>query len=216
VFIDFTSQPKGPPVGTTIMILQHLKQATSQRHTALECQLPLLDPLLTRDDYRRFVCRFLGYYAPLETRLLALPWWRQIGFDYGERYKTPHLVQDMLALGVTDDTLATFARCQDLPCIDTLPQALGCLYVIEGATLGGQLVTRHLQQTLGVTPRSGSAFFNGYGGQTGARWKSFGALLTTHAEQTGDHAAIIDTANHTFETFDRWLFPRAPMAAANH
>ena len=201
--------------GSKIMILNRLRHATSQRHAALECQLPLLDPQLSREEYRRFVCRFLGYYAPLETRLLELPWWREIGFDYGERYKTPRLVQDMLALGVTADTLATFARCSDLPRIDTLPQALGCLYVIESATLGGQLVTRHLQENLGLTPRSGSAFFYGYGMQTGARWKSFGALLTTHAEKTGDHAAIIDTANHTFETFERWLFPPAPAATTH-
>lgn len=197
------------------MILKRLRQATRERHAALECQLPLLDPQLSRADYRHFVTRFLGYYAPLETRLLALPWWHEIGFNYRERYKTPHLVQDVLALGITVDALATFPRCADLPRIDTMPQALGCLYVIEGATLGGQLVTRHLQGSLGITPRSGTAFFNGYGEQTGARWKSFGALLTALADKTGSHEPIIDTANETFETFDRWLFPPVPAATTH-
>jgi heme oxygenase len=196
-------------MGTT-MILQRLRQATGARHTALECQLPLLDPQLSREHYRHFVTRFLGYYAPLETRLLALPWWHRIGFNYAERYKTPHLVQDMLALGVTADTLATFPRCKALPQLDSLPQALGCLYVIEGATLGGQLVTRHLQAHLGLTPASGTAFFNGYGAHTGARWQAFGAVLDSFTGRAGDHQAIIDTANHTFETIDQWLFPRSP------
>jgi heme oxygenase (biliverdin-IX-beta and delta-forming) len=198
-----------------MMILTRLREATSARHAALEFQLPLLDPQLSHQHYLHYVTRFLGYYAPLETRLLALPWWRDIGFDYTERYKTPRLIQDMLALGVTADTLATFPRCADLPRFDTTAQALGCLYVIEGATLGGQLVTRHLQDTLGLTPKSGTAFFNGYGEHTGARWKSFGALLNTHAEKTGEHKAIIETANHTFETIDRWLFPRAPSSTTH-
>lgn len=193
------------------MILQRLQQATHARHAALESQLPLLDPQLSHRHYRQFVNRFLGYYAPLETQLLALPWWHEIGFNYAERYKTPHLVRDMLALGVTADTLATFPRCRDLPQIDTLPQALGCLYVIEGATLGGQLVTRHLQQNLGLTAASGAAFFNGYGAQTGARWQAFGAMLTTFAERTSDHDTIVANANHTIETIDRWLFPPSPL-----
>ena len=195
------------------MILKRLRQATYARHAALECQLPLLDPQLSRERYRHFVTRFLGYYAPLETRLLALPWWNDIGFSYAERYKTPRLVRDMLALGVTTDTLTTFARCRDLPQIDTLPQALGCLYVIDGATLGGQIITRHLQANLGLTPTSGAAFFSGYGAQTGPRWQAFGVMLTARSEQTGGHQAIIDTANHTFATIDRWLFPPLPSPA---
>jgi heme oxygenase (biliverdin-IX-beta and delta-forming) len=214
-FSDLAIRPKAPAIGTVMMILKRLRQATCERHTALECQLPLLDPRLSREDYRQFVTRFLGYYAPLETRLLALPWWQEIGFDYTERYKTPRLVRDMLALGVTADTLATFPRCEDLPQIETIPQAMGCLYVIEGATLGGQLVTRHLQANLGLTPLSGTAFFNGYGEHTGARWKSFGTLLTTLAGKTNDHDAIIDTANHTFETIDRWLFPPVPSSTTH-
>ncbi len=193
------------------MILQRLRQATHERHAALECQLPLLDPQLSRQHYRHFVTRFLGYYAPLETRLLALPWWNDIGFNYAERYKTPRLVRDMLALGVTADTLATFPRCRDLPQIDTLPQALGCLYVIEGATLDAELIFRHLQENLGLTVASGAAFFNGYGVQTSARWQAFGAMLTTSAERTSDHDTIVANANHTFETIDRWLFPPSPL-----
>lgn len=194
------------------MILQRLRQATGERHSALECQLPLLDPHLSHADYCHLVSRFLGYYAPLEALLLALPWWDDIGFNYAERYKTPYLLQDMVALGVPNDTLTTFPRCPDLPLIETIPQALGCLYVIEGATLGGQVITKHLRANLGLTPASGAAFFSGYGAHTGSRWQAFGAMLTAVAEQTGGHQAMIDTANHTFATIDRWLFGPRPAA----
>lgn len=180
---------------------------------ALECQLPFLDPRLSHENYRQLVSKFYGYYAPLEVLLLTLPWWDEIGFDYVERHKTPSLELDLIALGYTPETLAQIPRCQTLPEIVTISQALGCLYVIEGATLGGQIITKHLQANLEVTAKTGGSFFNGYGTQTGAHWKAFCAILTTLAEQVGNDEAIIANANHTFHTLDQWLFPKSPTRA---
>lgn len=192
-------------------ILKRLSQSTSERHAALERQLPLLDPRLSRENYRQFVSRFLGYFAPLEIQLLALPCWDEIGFHYSERFKTPLLEQDLIALGDTPEVQARFPRCQKLPKLDTLPNVLGCLYTIEGATLGGQIITRHLQASLNLTPESGASFFNGYGAETGVRWHAFCAMLTAFAEQTGGEEDIIATANQTFETLEQWLFPKSPI-----
>ena len=47
----------------------------------------------------------------------------------------------------------------DLPDLQGVQEALGCLYVVEGSTLGGQVIARHLRQTLGVDPRCGGSFF---------------------------------------------------------
>lgn len=189
------------------MILKRLKQATSQRHAALERQLTLLDPNLSYPAYRQCARRFFGYYAPLEARLLALPWWESIGFDYGQRHKTPRVEQDLIALGDTQEALARLPRCQNLPATDTLAHLLGCLYVLEGATLGGQIITKHLEANLGLTPQTGSAFFSGYGTQTGPRWLEFCKMMMVHAERTGNAEDIITSANQTFATLDQWLFP---------
>jgi heme oxygenase (biliverdin-IX-beta and delta-forming) len=196
------------------MILKRLKSATNSRHVALERQLPLLDPGFSRPAYRQFTRRFFGYYAPLESQLMALPWWDSIGFDYQERQKTPRLVQDLTAMGDTAETLAQLPRCQHLPATDNLAHLLGCLYVIEGATLGGQIITKHLQTNLGVTPTQGGAFFNGYGAHTGPHWLAFGKMLMAHAEGTGNGDDIIDGANQTFATLDQWLFPTPQEQAA--
>ena len=123
------------------MILKRLKEATGARHGALESRLPLLDAGMSRASYRRFLLRFWGYYAPLEAQLLALPCWNSMDFDYAGRHKTPRLVQDLRALGEPPGSIEGFARCQHLPKLASLGQLLGCLYVIEGATLGGQVAT---------------------------------------------------------------------------
>jgi hypothetical protein len=105
------------------MFLKRLRQATSGRHRALECQLPLLDPRLSRQSYHRIVSRFFGYYEPLEARLLSLPWWHEIGVDYAaERRKTPRLESDLIALGETPEGLARLPRCAELPAVASIPQ----------------------------------------------------------------------------------------------
>ena len=205
--------------------------ATSASHTALEDQLPLMNADLTREDYIQFVNRFFGFYAPLEVQLLASPHWHQLAFDYAPRQKTPRLAQDLLALGRSDAALAATPRCTDLPACTTAEQLLGCLYVIEGATLGGRSITRHLQSQLGLTPELGGAFFDGYGAQTGSHWKAFCTMLSENADrQMGHsaddsadhfsvesrHAAIVAGANQTFETLTHWLFPATIHTTATH
>jgi heme oxygenase (biliverdin-IX-beta and delta-forming) len=108
----------------------------------------------------------------------------------------------MAALGVGAEEIARIPQCAELPELVTIPQVLGCLYVIEGATLGGQIITRHLQANLGITPETGGAFFAGYGVENGARWQAFGAMITAAAERFGGEDEIVASANRTFETLD--------------
>jgi heme oxygenase len=201
------------------MILKRLKQATSASHTALENQLPLMNTDLTRDEYGQFVSRFFGFYAPLESQLLASPLWQTLAFDYHARQKTPRLKQDLSSLGNSADVLAVTPHCTDLPALTTPEQLLGCLYVIEGATLGGRVISRHLQNQLGLTSESGGAFFDGYGTETGLRWKAFCTMLSRNADSSGDegrHEAIVAGANRTFEALTRWLFPTSLHITAAH
>ena len=190
------------------MILQRLKMETRAQHAALESQLPLLDASMSLEAYRQCLRRFYGYYLPLESLLMAQPVWDELGFDYTERCKAHGLQRDLLALGDSPAQLMQIPRCHDIPKLHTLAQVLGCLYVIEGATLGGQIITKHLQANLRLTPNHGATFFSGYGVRTGALWKAFGTMLITRAEQAASASAseIVDSANQTFQTLEQWLF----------
>jgi heme oxygenase len=201
------------------MILKRLKLATSASHTTLESQLPLMKTDLSLDNYHQFVSRFFGFYAPLESQLLAAPHWQNLAFDYQARQKTPRLKQDLLSLGSSPESLAVAPQCTDLPEVTTPGHLLGCLYVIEGATLGGRVITRHLQNQLGLTPDSGGAFFDGYGAQTGSHWKAFCTMLSENADDVGDggrQEAIVAGANRTFETLTNWLFPTSIYRTSAH
>jgi len=198
-------------------MLKCLKAATGTRHAALERQLPLLDSNLSHAIYRQYVQRLFGFYDPLETRLSALPWWDAIGFDYALRHKTPRLRQDLLLLGDTEQTIAGLPRCERLPPLISEAQLWGCLYVIEGATLGGQIIIKHLHTHLGLTASSGASFFDGYGPQTGSRWKAFCAAVPAEGDDVpGGRDAMLLSANLTFDALSEWLFPEsfAPVSTS--
>lgn len=192
-----------PPVS----ILERLKSGTRARHVALESRTVLLNKDLSLSNYSQCLQRFFGYYAPLEKRLLESPAWHEVGFVYENRYKTPQIEQDLLALGLTQNALKTIPQCNTLPELITTAQLFGCLYVLEGATLGGQIISKHLNASLGLTPDFGCSFFAGYGKQTGSQWKAFGASLTAFATQASSDDEIIASANNTFQTLDCWLYP---------
>jgi hypothetical protein len=61
-------------------------------------------------------------------------------------------------------------RCPQLPELHTFHQGLGCMYVLEGSTLGSKFIAHRLAEHLRIDRSSGGAFFNAYGEATGARW----------------------------------------------
>lgn len=190
-------------------ILQRLEDATREPLEALAWRLPLLDPTLSNDAYRQFLGRFFGYYAPLEVSLYGAPHWQEIGQVYCDRRKTPRLALDLIALGATPEALTRLPRCAELPDVASSPRLLGCLYVIECGTLGGQRIARHLHARLGLTPRHGAAFFSGYGRHTPSCWRAFGANLAAHSQRShgdGDDE-IVAAAQQTLATISGWLFP---------
>ena len=185
-------------------ILTSLKQATWPLHQRLERRLNLLSPSFSSPDYLRLIQSFWGYCRPLESRLAQLhelPHWLP---DIHLRAKSPLLEQDLQLLGVAGDDLAQLPLCTDLPVCDNIAAALGCLYVMEGASLGGQVISRHLSQTLGLDADNGAAFFNGYGVATGEMWQSFRASVL---EAKADESIQIHSACETFLTLERWLLP---------
>jgi heme oxygenase len=191
------------------MILSVLKTETRVLHDRIE-QNPRLARLLAADltpgEYRDTLARLYGFHAPLEAVLGARPEWARIGFSFDARRKAPLLARDLAALGLPPAAVEGLPRCPDLPRLDHFADALGCLYVLEGSTLGGQVIAKHLRRSLGVDAAHGAAFYHSYGRDTGRMWKAFGDMLTACAAP-GDHTAIVGAADATFEKMDAWLAP---------
>jgi len=96
-------------------------------------------------------------------------------------------------------------QCRELPGINTDAEAFGCLYVMEGSTLGGKIIYNILKNQLGIDKMAGAAFFYGYGPATGEKWKTFSTQMEAFGRETGTDDAIIAAANDTFSKFEQWL-----------
>jgi heme oxygenase len=187
-------------------IMQTLKMQTWPCHLRLDQQLDLLNPDFTALNYQGLLRTLLGYYRPMERHLQLRTELRTWIPDLDLRAKSHLLEADLLALGDSAETISKISLCKDLPAIDTLASALGCLYVLEGATLGGQVISRHLLQSLGIGSNNGGAFFEGYGQATATMWKRFGEH--TVAAVTGlelRESSVVASACATFESLERWV-----------
>ena len=177
-------------------LFARLKSGTEQEHRALENIIDPMKNFSCRDAYKEHISKTWALYHPLEADLAKADW-AAIGIDFNARRKSPLLEEDMRVLGVPKpawggDTLG-FDRA-------SLDFAVGCLYVLEGATMGGQFISRHLA-TLGIGPASGARFFNGYGTKTGEMWKTFQTAATHYCVTEEQLAEALNGAKKTFESF---------------
>ncbi len=181
-----------------------LREATAALHLRVEEQLHLLDPDLTLDRYRGLLRAFYGYYEPLEPRMAAAAATTPpLGFALVRR--TPLIERDLTALGASQEDLAALQRCAELPTI-TLPATLaGCLYVVEGAALGGQVISKALKRQFGMSEHNGASFFAGEGPRTASRWTAVLGWIEAlaAAQRCGD--TIIEAACETFGTIASWF-----------
>ncbi len=194
------------------MIMKKLKEATKEQHDALESVVDVMNRMFTKEDYGNLLTKFYRFYSAIEPAMPADEL-KAAGFDIDERRKLPLLERDLESLGLMEHGRAAAAAKPSIPSLDTAARAFGAVYVLEGATLGGQVITRHLREHLGLSIEEGGAFFNSYGPMVGPMWKNFSETITNFAEQNNDDDTIVQTAKETFDAF-RLSFEE-PLAAAN-
>lgn len=200
-----TSAPTPAPDITT-----RLRTETAAEHEAIEETVGLMAPGTDLDTYRAYLEQTLGFVEPLEDRFVDLLGREPV--DWERRRKADRLRRDLRALGLDDDQLARLPRHPTFAASLDRDGAWGAAYVLEGSTLGGQLLERHLREALG--PDAGEfLYLSPYGDRQGAMWREFKAALTGLAttETRGravDADAVVEGARRTFESMRRWLGER--------
>lgn len=183
--------------------LGRLKAETRNEHIRVEAALvELMSDWLSEQAYRRRLGQFLGLYAPIEEGFRNISGWSERGIDLAARRKTPLIEADLRVLG--EDTPESLPHCMALASCADMASAFGCMYVVEGATLGGQIISRHLSATLGITPDRGGRFFHGYGRRTAEMWQSFRNVLLAFAIGEAVQDRIITSAIATFQIIRLW------------
>lgn len=185
-------------------VLERLKRETREAHDRLEHHLDLLREPLDRERFVALLERFWGFHALWEPAL-----GRALADDafLAPRLKLQRLEADLRALGRSPEEIARLPRCFQAAQLAPLPRrpaaALGSLYVLEGSTLGGQVITRALRGA-GWLPSGGLTYFDPYGAATGAMWRDFRDYAAARSTPAAD-AEMVAAAKATFERLHRWL-----------
>jgi heme oxygenase (biliverdin-IX-beta and delta-forming) len=185
-------------------ILVQLKTRTAHQHQATEATVNLMRDDYTLEDYRSLLIRFYSFYKPFEAKMSESLTANSVEFNHSERLNTPKLIADLENLGMSESEIADIKLCENLPNLDSKERIFGSLYVIEGSTLGGQVISRHLKGKFDIDQTKGAAFFSGYGQETGKMWNGYREAVTNFAE-TGNHDEIVAGANETFEKIGECL-----------
>lgn len=126
-------------------VLSVLRTGTWDLHKTLE-SVPVFARLtgtsVTRDDYIRALDALRHCYAMIEAPLIQ--GLQQYAPAYPYIARLPLLHQDLSQLGYSASSSLPLKSTR----IPNLPETLGALYTIEGSTLGGKRLIRHLQTKL--------------------------------------------------------------------
>ncbi|HEY2365066.1 MAG TPA: biliverdin-producing heme oxygenase [Polyangiaceae bacterium] len=183
-----------------------MKQGTAAPHRRLEAQLGLLDTNLDARRYRRVLELLYGFYVPVERGLQAF----EAAVPFPLRARATQLEEDLAALGLGRAELAALPLCGDAPRLSRVEELAGCLYVLEGASLGGQAAAPVLRRRLGVTKGAGASFFVGDEERTAARWVVVVEWLEATERAGAPAGAIVAAACATFEALARWVDRKEP------
>jgi heme oxygenase len=183
------------------MLSEKIKEETKQNHQLLEKKLvAFMRGIRSEQDYVQLLTLFYGFFGGLELAIDAQLDHSQLP-DYKLRRKTAALAEDLAQFGKTAPPLA---HTDELPGINNHLQALGALYVIEGSTLGGTIISKMIKQQLAIVDNQGLSFFNGYGEKTEKMWQDFKTFLNEPLKP-GEATMVIRSANDTFKKFSQWF-----------
>lgn len=183
------------------MLSEKLKTETLANHQQLEKMLvSSMKAMRSTEDYINLLQLFYTYFGGLETLINKHIGQSQLP-DHAERRKSAALENDIATLGGSAEPLASG---NDLPVIENELQAYGALYVIEGSTLGGKIISKMVAQQLNIADGKGLSFFNGYGDNMMPMWDKFKQNLNLQAQNENNEQMVIEAANQTFAKFKQW------------
>jgi heme oxygenase len=78
---------------------------------------------------------------------------------------------------------------------------LGCLYVLEGSSLGGSILRAHAARAWGLTDDTGTAYLHGDGRATKIRWTRFSRRMDEALQDDTAAAVAVDAAREAFAGF---------------
>ncbi len=180
------------------MLSNIIKAATAPLHSRLEQLLfsaAIMNGSFGIADYKKVLRVNYFMHRLLEPLLFDAIGKKTSGeIELGKRQKLAALEADMQASGMDCSDNGNIPV--EYPALDSEAEALGVLYVLEGATLGGQLIIRQLKKNDSFSQLP-LAYYNVYAEHTGIMWKQFLGVMN----RCKDHDLALQGARKVYQLY---------------
>jgi len=183
------------------MIANLLRTETAGGHKELESLMyvnEIMNNSLSIEQYKKLLTINYIIHQKLENKLAnMLDANLASELDMKSRLKLAALEKDLAYWNIDSLTLPGLNFDLFIPEKNNA-EVLGALYVLEGATLGGNMIKRHILANPTFKDEEGGLNYYGvYGDELSAKWKSFVSILNDTVSEA-DYERCIASANHTF------------------
>jgi len=183
------------------MISNLLRTETAQNHKTLESLMfvnEIMNNSLSIDQYKKLLTINYIIHQKLENTLanrLDSTIAEQLGMK--DRLKLNALAKDLKYWNISSLTLPGLNFELFVPEKNTA-EVLGALYVLEGATLGGNVIKRHILANPNFkNQEDGLNYYGVYGEELSTKWKIFVSVINQHIAEA-DYERCVNSANLTF------------------
>ncbi len=208
-------------LGQKLTLMEELRAATHLIHTAIQ-SLPFFEALLAcqlpLESYAGLLRALACIHRALETGIAAAaaPAVRQVWQD-GMR-KLPLLQRDLsffeprVLADIHGATTAAEAAARFISeeAAENPLALLGCLYVLEGSTMGAAVLHPRFARAFLLAGEDGLAYLRNYGAEAGARWAQFSGRMNGLCLSQAEREWIVRTAQQFFarlKALHEALFP---------
>ncbi|MFD2581760.1 biliverdin-producing heme oxygenase [Pedobacter vanadiisoli] len=183
------------------MIANLLRTETAENHKKLESLMfvnEIMNNSLSIEQYKKLLTVNYIIHQKLENTLAnMLDADIAAALEMNSRLKLSALEKDLNYWGIDSLTLPGLDFELYLPQKNTA-EILGALYVLEGATLGGKVIKRHILANPNFKDKDdGLNYYGVYGEELSTKWKIFVSVLNERVEES-DYEHCINSANQTF------------------
>lgn len=162
---------------TLSTLRQRLKELTAPFHAELEkapVAIALADGSISRKNYAIYLTKLVAIHQTLEPILIGMSEWEHYGINPALRTRVNLLKADLAALEEEIPHSESVAFI-DIP--RNFETAVGMMYVLEGSTMGGQILSRKLSHMIGTDGVPCTRYFHAYGENTMPLWGEFCQFL---------------------------------------
>lgn len=188
-------------------IMQKLRVVTRPMHDQVE-QLAyvnkIMDGSLSLDEYKRIIrVNYILHWA-IETAISKeLSEESLIKIQLSGRRKVGYLYSDLVELGLVGKAASSSVLLEPIAYaskikIRSFAHALGMMYVLEGATLGGMVIKRELAKNAWIAHKVSFNYYGCYGTLQGSMWKEFKHIIEENIQTLEDQKDVIAGAKEAF------------------